>query len=61
MKIWHAVIINTLALLLCSCTGLDRYDRNYSVSYEDASGRKIATGVTLHPRDGKQALPFLAK
>jgi len=61
VRLFRFILLNAVALLLCGCTGMDRYDRNYSVSYEDATGRKISTGVTLHPRDGKQALPFLAK
>ena len=40
------------------CSGLDRYDRSYSVSYEDAQGRKLGTGVTIHPRDSKTIKPI---
>lgn len=37
-------------LLLPGCARLDGYDRSYSVSYRDADGRELQTGVTLHPR-----------
>lgn len=37
-------------LLFTGCESLDGYDRTYSLSYRDADGRELRTGVTLHPR-----------
>ncbi len=46
-----AVVLVFAVLALSGCAQLDRYDRSYSLQFEDEQGRKIGAGVTLHARD----------
>jgi hypothetical protein len=50
LALWIATAV-ALALIvvgMCSCSGLDNYDRSYSLSYSDGK-QNVTAGVTLHP------------
>jgi len=46
-----------LFLSLGACAGIP-FERTYSATYEDASGRKVGAGVTLKPRSAKTVVPL---